>query len=199
MKNRNVIKKFKLFCESQENKPNLLDLLPKKVENVMDAQQVFIALALTDKMYHFDDDPHEIDCFTKEEATKIWSMMDDIDDVCRKHFNLNGHHINEGIWEGIIRELFPDPNLTIFGVNDDELYVYDYDSNLHMTSLKDLKKITQEAWVEESEDYDPDILQEWFDSLPKYTQPPVNQPHNYLNYNDNTKTYESTKYHKKKQ
>lgn len=167
MKKSNVIKKFKLFCESQENKPNLLDLLPKKVENVMDAEQVLIALALTDKMYHFDDDPHEIDCFTKEEADKIWSMLDDMENVCRTHFNLHGNQANKGIWEGIIRELFPDPYLLIFGAKDEKLYVYD-DQSLYTTTLKDLNEITQKAWQEETGDYNGSLLEDWVDSLPKY-------------------------------
>jgi hypothetical protein len=172
------LKRFKMFCESElhhgqeklreENPGTLLADLPKKIENVGDAEKVFLALANHDKMYHFDDDPKTIDIFTEEEAELLSELIPDANRVCAEHFNLDMNLPNVGLWDGLYRYLFPEPGIDVFGVDDDLLYIHEFGTKgVITTNLDSLEKVKKDAWIEETGEYDPDILIEWMESQGK--------------------------------
>lgn len=169
-----------MFCESElhqeqenlreENLGTLLADLPKKIENVGDAEKVFLTLANHDKMYHFDDDPKTIDIFTEEEAELLSELIPEANRVCVEHFNLSGDLPNEGLWDGLHRFLFPEPGIAVFGANDDLLYIHEFGTpGVVTTSLDSLEKVLKDAKLEDSGeyDYDPDILIKWMESQGK--------------------------------
>lgn len=147
------------------SKPDLLTLLPKQVINIHDAEAVLLALAMCDKMYHFDDDPREIACFTPEEAEAVDTLMEQADDVTRLHFGMvDNRWVNAGIWEGIVKDVLP--GYMAFGADNDRATIYVYnDFKLSQVYQDEWEKIKVDTFDEESGAYDTDGLDPWFEGL----------------------------------
>lgn len=145
--------------------PDLLALLPKDVKSIYDAEAFLLALAKCDKLYHFDDDPRDIACFSPEEAEVVDALMDKADDVTREHYGMeNARMPRAGLWEGIVKDLLPIGYLCL-GADDsgEKLYVYDYCDTIVSTSLTAWDQLKVDALEDDGESYDTAVIDEWFD------------------------------------
>jgi hypothetical protein len=143
--------------------PQLLSLLPKTVNTIHDAEAVLLALAQCDKMHHFDDDPHQVACFSPEEADAVDTLMEQMDDVTRKHYGMtDALEPNAGIWEGLVKDVTC--GFLVFGADDNgnRLYVYDHGQRVSTTSLQAWEQLKASATEDDGESYDEEIIEEWF-------------------------------------
>ena len=105
-------------------KLNLISLLPQQVKTIKDAETILLALAKTNKFYHLDDDPKDIEIFCEEECETLNRLIDEADTVTRRHYGMEEREeCLAGIWEGLIKDLLPVGYLA-FSAEDDYLYVY---------------------------------------------------------------------------
>jgi hypothetical protein len=152
-----------MTTQPNTSQPDLLALLPKDVKTIHDAEAFLLALAKCDKMFHFDDDPHDIACFSPEEAEVVDALRDKADDVTRAHYGLVGDRCcNAGIWDGLVKDVLPIGYLC-FGADDERrsLYVYN-DSKLIQVSGEAWEKLKADALDVERDCYDVDMLDAWF-------------------------------------
>lgn len=144
-------------------RPDLLSQLPKAVNNILDAEAVLLALARSNKMYHFDDDPHYIDCFTTEEADVLQVLMQQMDEVTRVHYRMESDPIiNVGIWDGLVKDLLP-IGFLLFGADDSgaTLYVYNYEDNPSTTTIEEWNRTKALALEDDGESYDYWVIHDW--------------------------------------
>lgn len=159
------IKRFSDFSVNEAQKSELIGKLPAEVKTVKDAEALLLELSKAGKIYHFDDDPHEIidgrsgkDLFTKEEADLIEKLMDQAFDVCEKKF---GKH---GFWEKLINHVFI--GYITFGIDD--LYVVSGEggkNNVRITTKEDFDTIQASAYNVDNEEWDEVAVEKWFKSL----------------------------------
>jgi hypothetical protein len=143
--------------------PPLLSLLPKAVHTIHDAEAVLLALAQCDKMHHFDDDPHQVACFSPEEADAVDALMEQMDEVTRKHYGMtDATECNAAIWDGLVKDVTC--GFLVFGADDSgsKLYVYDHSHRVSTTTLQEWEQLKASATEDDGESYDEGVLEEWF-------------------------------------
>jgi hypothetical protein len=147
------------------SQPELLTLLPKEMKTIHHVESFLLTLAKCDKLYHLDDDPRDIACFTPEEAKVVDALMDMADDVTRVHYGMeNAKSPRAGLWDGIIKDLLPIGYLC-FGADDsgEQLYVYNCCNAIVRTNITAWEQLKVAALEDDGESYDVDVIDEWFE------------------------------------
>lgn len=165
------LKRFGDFGMNEEDKGNWLDTLPVEVKTVKDAEKLLLALAKADKIYHFDDDPHDVvnainhkELFTENEADIVKKLVDQAFDICAKHYGKQ-----HGFWEGLIKDVFM--GYIAFTADEDQatadMYVVAGGGKNNVKVIPQLRYDEQlgQMYDEDNGEYDETAVDKWFGKL----------------------------------
>ena len=139
----------------------LLSKLPASINTVYDAESMLLALATSNKFYHLDDRPEDIEIFSKKECEALNRLIDEADDVTRKHYGMEERpECNVGLWEGLIKDVLPVGYLA-FSASNNHMYVYN-DSKLIKTTWNNWIDLKTKA-KEDEDSYSVSVIDAWFE------------------------------------
>jgi hypothetical protein len=157
-----MILKYNEFL-NESSGTDLVKKLPKKISSTNDAEKFLIELARAGKIFHFDDDAHDIitkdgQLFTEEEAEQINELVDQAFSVCEKKFGKNG------FWEGFIKDVLP--KWMVFSGSKDVYIIKEFGGSndfVKKISEKEYEDI-QIEYRDKDGNFDVDAFDKWFHS-----------------------------------
>lgn len=144
-------------------KSAFLSQLPHEVKTLHDAEAMLLTLAKWDKFHHLDDDPHDVACFSPEEADTVSALMEQMDAVTRQHYGMvDAIEPHAAIWEGLVKDVTC--GYLVFGADDSgkRLFVYDHGQRVRATSLKAWEEVKGKATEDDGDGYNEGVIAEWF-------------------------------------
>lgn len=164
---RKHIKLFETFDAVNEDEA----YIPNAIKTTRDAETFLVKLAHNGQWYHFDDNPKDVlnasgPAFTAEEARIYKDRMDQVFDVCDKHY---GKKNGAGLWEGLIKNVFVD--YVAFTADEEpataDVYIVKGGGpDIRKTTQADYDKMNEECYSEDN-GYDENKVDAWFNTLKK--------------------------------
>ena len=163
----NAAKDLYLKLNTNEGSVNESAVDDIELKTVKDVEDFILGLAKEGKIYHFDDDPHDIEIFTPEEADAIDAKMDSAFEICEQAYG------PQGFWDGFIKDVFGPGYISFSGDMEPmagDVYIVAGSGgpgNVRKADMATYKEVTSSMYDEAKGEYDGDALDAWFSSLPE--------------------------------